>query len=106
MFSTITSTSNLIPIFLLSPDHQKLSLSSFIIPFPIHFFFSPSYFAYVPNYMFFSLGQVRPHMDLTFENILSHINTIYVLCAYEGLTTANRDESSPEQRCLRLKVSA
>ena len=44
-------------------------------------------------------------MDLTFENILSHINTIYVLCAYEGLTTATRDESSPEQRCLRLKVS-
>ncbi|XP_063866036.1 guanylate cyclase soluble subunit beta-1-like isoform X1 [Scylla paramamosain] len=46
---------------------------------------------------------VRPHMDLTFENILSHINTIYVLRAYEGLTTAARDESSPEQRCLRLK---
>lgn len=46
---------------------------------------------------------VRPHMELTFENILSHINTIYVLCALEGLDTGTRDEQCPDQGCLRLK---
>lgn len=48
---------------------------------------------------------VRPHMGLTFDNILSHINTIYVLRTREALITTrgdNRDLGS-DQGCLRLK---
>lgn len=40
---------------------------------------------------------VRPHLNLTFENILSHINTIYVLKTKQE-AMANREPS------LRLKV--
>lgn len=43
-------------------------------------------------------------MELTFENILSHINTIYVLRTREGFVQATRDEPGPDQGCLRLKV--
>jgi hypothetical protein len=27
--------------------------------------------------------QVRPHMELTFENLLAHINTVYILVTKE-----------------------
>lgn len=43
---------------------------------------------------------IRPHLQLTFENILSHINTIYVLQTRQGAMS-----SRLEQRFLRLKVS-
>ncbi|XP_018330532.1 guanylate cyclase soluble subunit beta-1 [Agrilus planipennis] len=46
------------------------------------------------------LDPVRPHLELTFENILSHINTIYVLKTKGGVIQAN---ASPEYRYLRLK---
>ncbi|XP_072399572.1 guanylate cyclase soluble subunit beta-1 [Diabrotica undecimpunctata] len=46
------------------------------------------------------LDPVRPHLDLTFENILSHINTIYVLKTRTGVMQVN---ASPEYRSLRLK---
>jgi len=36
----------------------------------------PEYFL---NIIGFFYRQVRPHLDLTFENILAHINTVYVL---------------------------
>lgn len=36
------------------------------------------------------LEPVRPHINLTFENILAHINTIYVLKTKDGvLATCN-----------------
>ncbi|EDW59032.2 guanylate cyclase soluble subunit beta-1 [Drosophila virilis] len=41
---------------------------------------------------------IRPHLQLTFENILSHINTIYVLQTRQGAMS-----SRLEQRFLRLK---
>ncbi|XP_030369642.1 guanylate cyclase soluble subunit beta-1 [Scaptodrosophila lebanonensis] len=40
---------------------------------------------------------IRPHLQLTFENVLSHINTIYVLQTRQGALGRN------EQRYLRLK---
>lgn len=43
---------------------------------------------------------IRPHLQLTFENILSHINTIYVLQTRQGAMSSRH-----EQRFLRLKVS-
>ncbi|KAK3862993.1 hypothetical protein Pcinc_031197 [Petrolisthes cinctipes] len=48
---------------------------------------------------------VRPHMELTFENILSHINTVYVLRTTEGLITTRGDnrELGTDQGSLRLK---
>lgn len=46
------------------------------------------------------LEAVRPHLDLTFENILSHINTIYVLKTLPG---AMESDAPPEYRQLRLK---
>ncbi|KAG7154264.1 Guanylate cyclase soluble subunit beta-1-like [Homarus americanus] len=48
---------------------------------------------------------VRPHMELTFDNILSHINTIYVLQTKEGLISTRGDnrELGSDQGCLRLK---
>ena len=46
-------------------------------------------------------------MELTFENILSHINTIYVLRTQEGLIKIRGDSKDlgPDQGCLRLKVT-
>ncbi|CAG9858572.1 unnamed protein product [Phyllotreta striolata] len=46
------------------------------------------------------LDPVRPHLDLTFENILSHINTIYVLKTRTGVMQVN---APPAYRHLRLK---
>lgn len=43
---------------------------------------------------------IRPHLQLTFENILSHINTIYVLQTRQGAMSSRH-----EQRFLRLKVN-
>lgn len=48
------------------------------------------------------LSQVRPHLELTFENILSHINTVYVLRTKKGVMQV---DSSEEYSYLRLKVS-
>ncbi|KAK1121788.1 hypothetical protein K0M31_010099 [Melipona bicolor] len=45
---------------------------------------------------------VRPHLELTFENILSHINTVYVLRTKKGVM---RVDASEEYSYLRLKVS-
>ncbi|KAH8310382.1 hypothetical protein KR044_001037, partial [Drosophila immigrans] len=41
---------------------------------------------------------IRPHLQLNFENILSHINTIYVLQTRQGAMSSRH-----EQRFLRLK---
>ncbi|XP_065159270.1 guanylate cyclase soluble subunit beta-1 [Atheta coriaria] len=46
------------------------------------------------------LDFVRPHLELTFGNILSHINTIYVLKTRPGVMKVN---APPEYRTLRLK---
>ncbi|XP_014297499.1 guanylate cyclase soluble subunit beta-1 isoform X1 [Microplitis mediator] len=43
---------------------------------------------------------VRPHLDITFENILSHINTVYVLKTKKGVMQV---EASEEFSNLRLK---
>ncbi|OAD61386.1 Guanylate cyclase soluble subunit beta-1 [Eufriesea mexicana] len=43
---------------------------------------------------------VRPHLELTFENILSHINTVYVLRTKKGVM---RVDASEEYSYLRLK---
>lgn len=48
------------------------------------------------------LFQVRPHLDLTFDNILAHINTVYVLRTKPGIM---RTQASEEFATLRLKVS-
>ena len=45
--------------------------------------------------------QVRPHLELTFENILSHINTVYVLRTKKGIM---QFEATEEYSYLRLKV--
>ncbi|CAH0560349.1 unnamed protein product, partial [Brassicogethes aeneus] len=46
------------------------------------------------------LDTIRPHLELTFENILSHINTIYVLRTRSGVMQVNAPQ---EYRFLRLK---
>ncbi|XP_071525071.1 guanylate cyclase soluble subunit beta-1 isoform X2 [Panulirus ornatus] len=48
---------------------------------------------------------VRPHMELSFDNILSHINTIYVLRTREGIVSTRGDnrDLGTDQGCLRLK---
>ncbi|KAJ8676635.1 hypothetical protein QAD02_012422, partial [Eretmocerus hayati] len=43
---------------------------------------------------------IRPHLELTFENVLSHINTVYVLRTKKG---AMQVEASDEYSFLRLK---
>ncbi|XP_052130903.1 guanylate cyclase soluble subunit beta-1 [Frankliniella occidentalis] len=48
------------------------------------------------------LEPVRPHLDLTFENILAHINTVYVLKTRPGALNAEPD-TPPEFTYLRLK---
>jgi len=49
------------------------------------------------------VGQVRPHLDLTFDNILAHINTVYVLNTKPGIT--NGDSGDGSTISLRLKVN-
>lgn len=44
------------------------------------------------------LEAVRPHLDLSFETILAHINTIFVLATRQGAMMHH-------ERYLRLKVS-
>ncbi|CAG9762829.1 unnamed protein product [Ceutorhynchus assimilis] len=46
------------------------------------------------------LDPIRPHLELTFENILSHINTIYVLKTKYGVMQV---DAPPEYRFLRIK---
>ncbi|XP_012216269.1 guanylate cyclase soluble subunit beta-1 [Linepithema humile] len=46
------------------------------------------------------LSTVRPHLELTFENILSHINTVYVLRTKKGVMCV---EAAEEYSNLRLK---
>lgn len=48
------------------------------------------------------LEPVRPHLDLTFENILAHINTVYVLKTRPGALNAEPG-TPPEFTYLRLK---
>ncbi|XP_042208021.1 guanylate cyclase soluble subunit beta-1-like isoform X3 [Homarus americanus] len=57
------------------------------------------------EYIVIGIVKVRPHMELTFDNILSHINTIYVLQTKEGLISTRGDnrELGSDQGCLRLK---
>lgn len=43
------------------------------------------------------LEAIRPHLQLTFDNILAHINTIYVLQTRQGAM-------GKHERFLRLKV--
>lgn len=43
------------------------------------------------------LEAVRPHLQLTFDNILSHINTIYVLSTKKGM------DAKQHERNVRLK---
>lgn len=52
------------------------------------------------------LEMIRPHLDFTFDKILSHINTIYVLRTKEGLMeyrTRDNKEATAEQSRMRLK---
>ncbi|CAH0386757.1 unnamed protein product, partial [Bemisia tabaci] len=49
------------------------------------------------------LDPVRPHLDLTFENILAHINTVYVLKSKPGVMHTNNMHSEPEFSYVRLK---
>ncbi|KAK7576740.1 hypothetical protein V9T40_013026 [Parthenolecanium corni] len=46
------------------------------------------------------LNPVRPHLDLTFDNILAHINTVYVLRTKVGIMQSQGNE---EFATLRLK---
>ncbi|XKL66635.1 hypothetical protein PGB90_010055 [Kerria lacca] len=46
------------------------------------------------------LDPVRPHLDLTFDNILAHINTVYVLRTKLGIMKSQANE---EFATLRLK---
>ncbi|KAJ9595190.1 hypothetical protein L9F63_013514, partial [Diploptera punctata] len=46
---------------------------------------------------------VRPHLELTFENILSHINTVYVLKTKAGVMEAEHQDRASEFSYLRLK---
>nr|BAK23251.1 soluble guanylyl cyclase beta-1 subunit [Gryllus bimaculatus] len=48
------------------------------------------------------LDMVRPHLDLTFDNILSHINTVYVLKTKPGAMHVTADVTA-EYSSLRLK---
>lgn len=48
------------------------------------------------------MAQVRPHLDLTFENILAHINTVYVLKTRPGALNSEPN-TPPEFTYLRLK---
>lgn len=48
-----------------------------------------------------TLFQVRPHLDLTFDNVLSHINTVYVLRTRPGVMEVDVE---PEYSSMRLKV--
>jgi guanylate cyclase soluble subunit beta len=47
---------------------------------------------------------VRPHLELTFENILSHINTVYVLKTKPGVMETEAPDGPQEFSYLRLKV--
>nr|CAD7197646.1 unnamed protein product [Timema douglasi] len=50
------------------------------------------------------LDTVRPHLELTFENILSHINTVYVLKTKPGVMEVQGQKDAPlEFSYLRLK---
>nr|CAD7570520.1 unnamed protein product [Timema californicum] len=50
------------------------------------------------------LDTVRPHLELTFENILSHINTVYVLKTKPGVMEVQGQVDAPlEFSYLRLK---
>uniref|UniRef100_A0A8D8X7X9 Guanylate cyclase soluble subunit beta-1 n=1 Tax=Cacopsylla melanoneura TaxID=428564 RepID=A0A8D8X7X9_9HEMI len=46
------------------------------------------------------LDPVRPHLDLTFDNILAHINTVYVLKTKPGIMQTGAEE---DYSTLRLK---
>uniref|UniRef100_UPI00358EE678 guanylate cyclase soluble subunit beta-1 n=1 Tax=Myxine glutinosa TaxID=7769 RepID=UPI00358EE678 len=47
---------------------------------------------------------VRPHVDLTFSGILSHINNVFVLTAKEGVLDVGSSEmGDSEEELLRLK---
>ena len=52
---------------------------------------------------------IRPHMDFTFQTILSHINTIFVLCSNEGVLQDSLSNgfqdigNSMPQKNMRLK---
>lgn len=48
------------------------------------------------------LEPVRPHLDLSFENILAHINTVYVLKTRTGALSTEPD-TPPEFSYMRLK---
>ncbi|PSN51153.1 Guanylate cyclase soluble subunit beta-1 [Blattella germanica] len=49
------------------------------------------------------LDTVRPHLELTFENILSHINTVYVLKTKSGVMQTEHQDGASEFSYLRLK---
>ena len=85
--------------------------------YPLHSSVSPSLLPLVlrrvPSHFNWSLTlndiyplfQVRPHLELTFENILSHINTVYVLKTKPGVMEAEHRDVTQEFSYLRLKVS-
>lgn len=49
------------------------------------------------------LDTVRPHLEMTFENILSHINTVYVLKTKPGVMEVEHQDGASEFSYLRLK---
>lgn len=93
----------------------KVSPATFCRVFPFHIMFNrqmtiiqtgTTILRVIPKVIDFDckitdiLDPVRPHLQLTFENILSHINTIYVLKTKSGVMEVN---VAPEYRYLRLK---
>ncbi|KAK9497202.1 hypothetical protein O3M35_004565 [Rhynocoris fuscipes] len=101
-------------ITLLSPE-PKVSPKTFCSLFPFHLMFDrelkihqtgSTIVRIIPNAANFDckltdlLDPVRPHLDLTFENILSHINTIYVLRTKQGVMKINLNQ---DFGTLRLK---
>ncbi|KAK5643100.1 hypothetical protein RI129_006945 [Pyrocoelia pectoralis] len=93
----------------------KVSPATFCRVFPFHIMFNremtiiqtgTTILRVIPKVIDFDckitdiLDPVRPHLELTFENILSHINTIYVLKTKSGVMEVN---VAPEYRYLRLK---
>ncbi|XP_022914557.1 guanylate cyclase soluble subunit beta-1 [Onthophagus taurus] len=95
----------------------KLSTATFCHIFPFHIMFDrdlqivqtgDSVARVIPQVLLSGckvtdvLDTVRPHLDFTFANILSHINTIYVLKTRPGVMCVD-DNTTMEYRTLRLK---
>ncbi|CAL4065150.1 unnamed protein product [Meganyctiphanes norvegica] len=106
--------------FLVSESESKISPYTFSKVFPFHLMFDRDMCVhqagisiarvlptvrYDNKHITSLFDMVRPHMDLTFDNILAHINTIYVLRTKVGLiqTQGDQRDLGHDQGCLRVK---